>query len=176
MSQTTCTWVLSKVTTEPPLGGSIISCSATEAVTANFVETKVVFTANRTRLCIEFAFGQGAVNVKKVYIFVLPHRNWSAIPSHVSTNIYVLHLKATTVTNEGHDIRFAKFGSDVISVINRCFEVLKSGSVEAAGCTPVCGEAAQSFHARQSLAVHVPVWCILVDRRILLKSFSTKVR
>lgn len=78
--------------------------------------------------------------MKKVYIFVLLYCNWSVIFGYVFMNIYVFYFKVIIVINESYDIRFVKFGLDVIFVINWCFEVLKLGFVEVVGCMLVCGE------------------------------------
>ena len=73
------------------------------------------------------------------------------------------------VTKKRHYVKLAELTPDVISVINSTDEV------EAASCTPVCRAAAETIHSSQGLAVHVPVWGILVDGCVLFKRFASKM-
>ena len=105
-----------------------------------------------------------------ISVLCLPKRHGYAASAHVPPNIHVFHGKTLASTKKCHYIQVAEFRSDVISIINSLDEV------EAAGCTPVCGAAAEAFHSSQSLAVHVPVWGVVVDGCILWKCLSLKIR
>ena len=113
--------------------------------------------------------------MKKVSTLNLPKLCCGATPSRMSTDIHILHWKALALTKKSHDVEVAEIASDVIPIINWFFEILKAGLVEAAGCTPVCGESAEDFHSTQSLAVRVPVWVSVVDGCLFQECLASKM-
>lgn len=160
--------ILGQISAKPPLSGRIIIRCATEVGVDGTIETKVVFTADRTSGRVEGATTVTA-DVKKVSIQNLPELCCGATSSHMSTNVHVIHKTALAVTKIRHYVKLAERTPDVISVINSIHEV------EAASCSPVCRAAAEAIHSTQGLAVDVPVWCILVDGCVLFKRFASKM-
>ena len=159
-----------QVSTEPPLSCRIISCHATEVTVDCLISPKVVFTWNGTSIRLEATARCSAVDMKKVDIVNLPKLCCRATPSCVTSNIHILHWKALPYTEKCHDVEVAELASEVISIIN-CFH-----EIEATGCTPVCGAAAEGFRSSQSLPVRIPVWCVVIDGCILQKCLDFKMR
>ena len=167
---------LIQVSPEPPLGRRIISCGATEVSVDCAIESKVVFTGNSSSLRLEGTTTSCAVNVQGVNALSLPKLCCGTASSRMSTDIHILHWKALAITKKCRDVKVAELASDVISVIDCFLEVLKAGPVEAAGCAPVCGTAAEGFHSSQSLAIRVPVWCVVVYWCVLQKCLTFEMR
>ncbi len=159
------------VATKPPISGLIVSHGATEIPVNISVETKVVFTGNRSCVRFEGTASGLCATVEDPSVWSLPELCSGTTPCCMSTNIDVIHRFAMTTTKKAHDVKVAKLASEVISVINLLFH-----DVKAAGCSPVCGSAAEAFHSSQSLAVDVPVWSVVVDWRVLYKSLGLKLR
>ena len=84
----------------------------------------------------------------------------------ISTNIHVIHWQTLSVIIR-HDVRVAELSSHVIFEVNLLLHFVK-----AAGCSPVCGSAADAVHSSQSLAIDVPVWSVVINWCVLHKRFT----
>ncbi len=162
---------VSHVATKPPISRVNISHGATEILVNSIVVAKVIFTWNSSSVGFEgTAAGHWAVGVEDVAV-PLPELCCGTTPCCMSTNIDVIHRFALTATKKAHDVKVAELASEVIPVINLLFH-----DVKAAGCSPVCGSAAEAFHSSHSLTVDVPVWGVVVDWCVLHKRLASKLR
>ena len=169
-------WSVSHVGAKPPVSGVIVIPGATEIPVILTVVTKVVFTSDRSSVRFEGTASGRAVDVENVTVRPLPELCCCAAPCYMSTNIHVIHWKTPAATIKCHDVKVAELASEVITVHVKGTEMFHHVPVKVAGCSPVCGSAAEAFHSSQSLAVNVPVWGVVVDWCILHKSLASKLR
>ncbi len=156
------------MTSKPPLRGRIISLCAAELWVDAAIIAKVVFTWDRTRLCIKLAAGGSAVSMQEIAVGDLPegHRD---MYSNVSSNVDVLYLLADSTPNEIDDIEVFDAATDIVSEVDAMLRI-------ATCCSPVTGMTLQRGHSCQTQAVHIPIVGVLIHWGVDLQDSFTEGR
>ena len=152
---------------KPPLSCCLVVCSAAEVWIDTARKAKVVFATDSTCDRYKPTSLTTTVNMQGISVNSLPP-SCCGMDSHVATDVYILHLLASSISNEGHDVEGFEVPSDVVPVVNSVGWI-------AASRPPVCRVAFDGLHTGHRLSVQVEVWHVVIDGRVLFESQGFKL-